>query len=199
MVDLASLMRYTHMMNLCIQTNRRGFTLIEMMTVIVIIIILAGITVAGMSFVNDKQATALAKVQIGLLSAAIEQYKADNGNYPGELENSPLDGDISEELYNALFHEGWDSKTNGDGSIPIYLKELDPRSGKQTLVQKTSTNIPPLNLEIIDPWGRPYLYRKGTLAFNPDYDLWSRGKDGETELANPEKTVGTNRDDIRNF
>jgi len=181
--------------------RRRGFTLIEMMTVITIILILAGLTVAGMGFINDKQANAKAKVDIELLSTAIEKYKLDNGEYPGLDPDSPIDGDISEELYNALFYEGYaDLEVNGgDGEIPIYLNELDPRSGKQTLVEKTNTNVPPQNLKIKDPWGRPYLYRKGTLANNPDYDLWSTGKDGETNVGNPDKSLDGNRDDIRNF
>ena len=70
-------------MNPGFQQRRRGFTLIEMMTVITIIVILAGITVAGMSFINDKQANNLADVQINQLSSAIEKYKLDNGDYPG--------------------------------------------------------------------------------------------------------------------
>ena len=184
-----------------IQPRRRGFTLIEMMTVITIIVILAGITVAGMSYITDKQANAKAKVDIELLSTAIEKYKFDNGEYPGIDPDSPMDGDISEQLYNDLFYEGYqDLEANGgEGIFQIYLNELDPRSSRQTLVQKTNDNIPPPDLKILDPWGRPYLYRKGALANNPDYDLWSRGKDGDTDVSNPDKSVDVNRDDVRNF
>lgn len=194
-------MHYIYPMRPATHLRQRGFTLIEMMTVITIIIILAAITVAGMGYINDKQANALAKVQIEQLSSAIEKYKADNGDYPGVDPNSPMDGDISDEVYNALFHDGYqDLEVNGgDGDIPIYLNELDPRNSKQTMVRKTNNNIPPRDLQIIDPWGRPYLYRKGTLANNPDYDLWSRGKDGQTNTGNPNRSVEENRDDVRNF
>ena len=188
-------------MNQGFRPNRSGFTLIEMMTVITIMVILAGLTVAGMSFINDKQANALAKVQIEQLSSAIEKYNLDNGDYPGLDADSPLDGDISEQLYNELFLEGYNDLVvnGGDGEIPIYLNELDPRNSKQTMVEKTNDNIPPSDLKIVDPWGRPYLYRKGALANNPDYDLWSRGKDGDTDLSNPARTADGNRDDVRNF
>lgn len=180
--------------------HRRGFTLIEMITVVTIIVILAGITVAGMSFITDKQANAKAKVDIGLLSSAIEQYKLDFGDYPGLDEDTPQSGDVSEELYEALFYDGWNYKTNNVGDeIDIYLNELDPRSSKQTWLEKTNSNTPPAGLKIVDPWGRPYLYRKGADAQNPDFDLWSTGKDGESNLANPDKTFSENKDDIRNF
>ena len=59
-----------------------GFTLIELMAVITIIVILAGLVVGGLGFVNDRQAKEKAKVQIALLSKAIEEYKLDNGVYP---------------------------------------------------------------------------------------------------------------------
>ena len=188
-------------MNQGFRPKRRGFTLIEMMTVITIIVILAALTVAGMSFIRDRQANALAKVQIEQLSAAIEKYKLDNGDYPGLDPDSPLDGDISEELYNELFHDGYnDLEVNGgEGVIPIYLNELDPRNSKQTMVKKTNGNNPPSDLKILDPWGNPYLYRKGNLANNPDYDLWSSGKDGDTDPSDSSRTAAGNRDDVRNF
>lgn len=181
------------------QPNDRGFTLIEMMTVITIILILAGLTVAGMGFINQKRDNAKAKVEIELISKGLEEYKGDYGEYPGLEQDSPMDGDITEEVYNALFYDGWDSQTNGDGSVEIYLPELDPRNSKQTLVESTTTNVPPPDLKIRDPWRRSYRYRKGVSAENPDFDLWSVGKDGETDPADSSKTVEVNGDDIRNF
>ena len=188
-------------MNQGLHPHRRGFTLIEMMTVITIIIILAGITVAGMGFITDRQANAKAKVDIELLSKAIEEYKLDFGDYPGFDEHTDVEGDVSDELYNALFYEGYVAleANGGDGSIDIYLNELDPRSGKQSWVAKTNANRPPADLQIVDPWGRPYRYRKGDNAQNPDFDLWSTGKDGLTNPANPQKTLTGNKDDVRNF
>lgn len=170
-----------------------------MMTVITIIILLAGLTVAGFSYITDKQSESKAKVDIELLSKGIEEYKKDFGEYPGLDPDSQADGDISDELYNALFYDGWDSQTNGDGSIDIYLPELDPRNSKQTLVQSTKANVAPSDLWIFDPWRRHYRYRKGTNAENPDFDLWSTGKDGVTNIADSTKTLEENKDDIRNF
>ncbi len=165
------------------------------------ILIGALLAVAGWNRESDgNQTTARAKVDVELLSKAIEAYKHDWGEYPGLDEDSPLHGDISEELYDALFYDGWNYKTKGVGyEIKIYLKELDPRSDKQRWVKKTTSSIPPKSLKILDPWGRPYLYRKGSNAQNPDFDLWSTGKDGQTDVYDPDKKVRENRDDIRNF
>lgn len=59
-----------------------GFTLVEMLAVITIIVILAGLVVGGMGFVNDRQAREKAKVQIAMLEKALEDYKLDYGSYP---------------------------------------------------------------------------------------------------------------------
>ena len=137
----------------------------------------------------DNTATNKARVEVELLSKAIEAYKLDHGEYPGIEENTPAQGDISEELYMALFYEGWDSQTNGHANKDIYLNELDPRKGSSRMVKKTDSDVPPKNLKLLDPWGRPYRYRKGYGAENPDFDLWSIGPDGKDNT----------EDDIRNW
>jgi prepilin-type N-terminal cleavage/methylation domain-containing protein len=191
------------------KTNPRrangGFTLIELMAVITIIVILAGLVVGGMGFVNERQAKEKAKVQIALLSKAIEEYKLDMGSYPGTADNSPATGDISEQLYQALFKDGYDytnpatPPANWTKATSIYLPELDPRTSKQGWVTTTTNAAPQANLKITDPWGANYRYRKGTNAVNPDFDLWSAGKDGQTDTTTPSTTATKNRDDIRNF
>ena len=213
-VDLASQIRYTAEMNQGIRPHQRGFTLIEMMTVITIVIILTGITVAGFSFINDKQANAKAKIDIELLSKGIEQYKLDWGEYPSSIDSdgSPVpdenidpisssDDAPSQILYNRLFFDGYETRQDADESddLTIYVKELDPRSGKQTWVERARNDVVSRDLTIVDPWGRPYLYRKGVNSQNPDFDLWSTGKDGETSLSDPSQTVEENKDDVRNF
>lgn len=191
-------------------TNRRhrpGFSLIELLAVITIIVILAALTVAGMGYVNEKQAASKAEVQIKLLENAIEAYKLDNGSYPGTSANTPAAGDVSEQLYNALFYDGWYFNKNGTPRNPtaatqIYLADLDPAAAKQGWVDSSTSSDPPPNLKIRDPWGNPYRYRKGTHSVNPEFDLWSAGKLGATNPGssgnyNPDHK--DNKDDIGNF
>jgi prepilin-type N-terminal cleavage/methylation domain-containing protein len=185
--------------------TRPAFTLVELITVIAIIALLAGLVVAGTGFAKERQASEKAKVQIALLSKAIEEFKADMGFYPGDLDNTPVDGNVSKELYQALFKDGYDytntssPSSTWDKATRIYLPELDPRNNKLGWVTRTTSDTPGDNLDILDPWGSGYRYRKGSDAQNPDFDVWSMGKDGKTNATNPDTTLDENRDDIRNF
>ncbi len=193
-------------------TQRKGkaaFTLIELMAVITIIVILAGLVVGGLGFVSERQAKEKAKVQIALLSKAIEEYKLDMGKYPGSAENTPAAGTISAELYDRLFFQGYEYAGNSaradtpadPKATKIYLSELDPTSTKQGWVTAITTGTPKTGQKILDPWGKEYYYRKGTNAMNPDFDLWSAGKDGKTRTgtAASDMTHADMRDDIKNF
>jgi prepilin-type N-terminal cleavage/methylation domain-containing protein len=198
-----------------------AFTLIEMMAVITIIVILAGIVVGGMGFVNEKQAREKAKVQIKRIEAALEEYKLDTGNYPPTANKTGTftgkGTSTSAELYVALFYEGYDyakqnspatwTKNVGGVDVPkatkIYLPELDPTSSKQGWVDPATGSVPPASTPIRDPWSNEYCYRSATDSSgsantntqNPDFDLWSMGKDGKS--APDSSADSTNKDDVR--
>ena len=212
------------------KTNHRfgkaAFTLIELMAVITIIVILAGLVVGGLGYVTDKQAKARASVQIALLSKALEAYKLDMGTYPltGDTTTGLLKSAAS--LYAPLFYEGYDYNkqpsppttwTKRIGAVDyaksttIYLADLDPTSTKQGWVDPVTgaSPVPPAATTIKDPWGTEYRYRTaqpltGTTpnpaTLNPDFDLWSSGKNSST---NPGGTsaadIKNNADDIKNF
>lgn len=184
--------------------GRAGFTLIELMAVIVIIVILATLVVGGMNVVQNKQAESKAQVQVKLLEKSIEEYKLDMGKYPGTAENTPSSGDkVTKELYQALFYEGYTVSNSGgaaaDGAASkIYLTELDPRTTKQGWVTTTTNSTPPASTTIRDPWDTEFRYRKGSNAQNPDFDIWSCGRNQKTD-ANTAAKTGDNKDDIRNF
>jgi prepilin-type N-terminal cleavage/methylation domain-containing protein len=59
-----------------------AFTLVEMITVIAIIAILAGLILAINGLVQAKSAKARAQAEIVALSGAMDSYKTDNGGYP---------------------------------------------------------------------------------------------------------------------
>jgi len=70
------------------ETNRRrrigqdGFTLIELMVVIIILGLLAGIILPRFIGESDKAKQGTVKVQMVGLETALKMYKLDNGNYP---------------------------------------------------------------------------------------------------------------------
>lgn len=167
-----------------VSKRRQGFTLIELLAVITIIVILAALVVGAMGFVKDKQANEKAKIQVALLGKALEEYKLDNGNYPPST--SPDGKNQSNVLYKALYLDGANDTTK---TKKIYLAELDPAATKQGWVDGKGESA-----TIKDPWGQEYLYRTGSAAENPDFDLWSMGKDGKTGA---DAKSADSKDDIR--
>ena len=62
--------------------DQRGFTLIELMVVIVILGILAGLIVPRIMGEPDKAKKLKARMQIESIATALKMYKLDNGKYP---------------------------------------------------------------------------------------------------------------------
>ena len=62
--------------------RNQAFTLIELLVVISIIAILAALVLSAASFVQKKGARDRASAEIAALGAALESFKADNGDYP---------------------------------------------------------------------------------------------------------------------
>lgn len=63
-----------------------GFTLIEMLIVIIILGLLASLVAPKLFTKVDKARIKTAKAQIELLSAAIDTYRLDMGKFPASLE-----------------------------------------------------------------------------------------------------------------
>jgi type II secretory pathway pseudopilin PulG len=163
--------------------KREGaFTLIELLIVMAIIIVLAGLILATSNYVQKKGYRSRAEAEIAALSAALENYKADNGVYPRDAASSdqadptePLSDkaytSASVFLYNQLF-----GTTNGGRT---------PTAGAKTYFPFKPNQLSPLDqtqavTSLRDPFGNPYGYStakattpSGTVGFNPTFDLWS--------------------------
>ena len=166
-----------------------GFSLMELIVVVAIIVVLAGLTLGGFNFINQKKARSTAQIQVKLIEDALEKYHADNRSYPASADATGERGD--EVLYKALYWDGYEARDSGG---VIYLVELDPvnnTKGGQAWIQGKDAQA-----RIVDPWGNFYRYRTGDQAVNPDYDLWSTGPDGKT---NPDSKHKDSLDDIKNW
>jgi general secretion pathway protein G len=72
------------------KTSFEGFTLIELLIVITIIAILASLVLAAAGSVQKKGARSRTEAEIAAMGAALESYKADNGDYPAGSGSSIL-------------------------------------------------------------------------------------------------------------
>jgi len=64
------------------KSRQAGFTLIELMVVIVILGLLAGIILPRFMGESDKAKQQTARTQMAILETALKMYKLDNGVYP---------------------------------------------------------------------------------------------------------------------
>ena len=67
-------------------SKRSGFTLIEIILVVVIIGILAGIAIPKLGGKSEKAMIAQAQANITGLSMAVQEYEIMNGDYPASLD-----------------------------------------------------------------------------------------------------------------
>ena len=142
-------------------TPRRSsaaFTLIELLAVITIIGILAGLTLGAAGAVRRHGATSTAKAEVAALQAACDRYFADYNLYPSNTSTTPSVVNptnyvtAGQTLFTNLFG------TNQYNRAPSTKRYFEP---KPAMVSST-TNANP---HFIDPWGYAYGYNSdGTNA-----------------------------------
>jgi prepilin-type N-terminal cleavage/methylation domain-containing protein len=187
-----------------VSNRSRGFTLIELMVSVAIIVLLSGLVIGGFSFAQAKQAKEKAKVQIGMIQLALEEYKADHGVYPPNFRAAGTGGTTAlyEALFNGVIYNSAGSKSGTTDKI--YLPQLDRENDQQGWIDQTA------GIKIVDPWGVEFRYRVNdnsrtparVFAANPDFDLWSCGPDGTTTAGSSggyDEAAAANKDDIRGW
>lgn len=66
---------------------RAGFTLVEILLVVAILGILAGVAVVSVSGKTKKANIAATRTSIAAILTAVDMYEVDNGGYPAGLQN----------------------------------------------------------------------------------------------------------------
>ena len=97
--------------------RHNGFTLIELVLVVGIIAVLAGLVLSTVGYARKKGARARAETEIAALSAAIENYKADNAIYVRGPATAMTIGSIT---IPANVTDTLDPKANGDPNSAVY-------------------------------------------------------------------------------
>lgn len=108
-------------------SGRAGFTLIELMVVIVIIGVLAALVAPRLMSRADEAKVTEAKIQIKNLETALRLYKSDSGFYPSTeqgleaLITPPLDGQVPENYRDGGYLEKKSVPLDPWGNRYIYL------------------------------------------------------------------------------
>lgn len=89
------------------KNNIPGFTIIELMIVIVIIGVLAAITIVNFVDVQDRAQFSIMQSDLKSLTGALEMYRSDNSEYPNTYGVTGCTGNWC----------GWDQAT-GDNFVP---------------------------------------------------------------------------------
>ena len=133
--------------------KEKGFTLMELLVVMAIMTILAGMAVGGAQMARKRGAITKAKSAIAALEAAIDMYDLDIGDYPA-TGNANL---ITE------LHDASNSDPEWNGPY-MRLKEDDLEDGAY-----------------LDPWGNPYVYNNPGTHNTSFYDIYSSGLNADDE------------------
>jgi type II secretory pathway pseudopilin PulG len=158
-----------------------AFTLIELIVVIAIIIILAGLILSTVGYVQKKGARARAETEIAAMSAACESYKADNGVYPTNPDTTTLNAQSDSDPSAAVYKSA---------SVYLYQKLMGVTDANRppTYSERTYFTFKPNQLSpadqnlavefIRDPFGNSYGYSTANQddpakGYNPTFDLWS--------------------------
>ena len=149
-----------------------GFTLVELLAVITIIGVLAGLTLGAAGAVRRHSATSQAKSQIAALQAACDRYFSENNQYPTgtSMPNPASDFNPNSGTYQqggrVLFTELFG--TNQYNRAPATKRYFEPKTS-----MVNSTNSP--TTYFIDPWGYAFGYncsQNSDGTWNPPL-IWS--------------------------
>ncbi len=72
-------------MGINISKNQKGFTIVELLIVVVVIAILAAITIVAYNGITSRTRQSMMQSDLQQTAKLIENYKTTNGSYPGSL------------------------------------------------------------------------------------------------------------------
>jgi type II secretory pathway pseudopilin PulG len=150
---------------------RRGrynasFTLIELIVVTTVIIILTGLVLSTVGYIQKKGARARAETEIAAMSAALESYNADNAVYPAYGGAAGAHA-----LYQGLSGDGNDAI--GGSTASTGTPGSSGRSYMALKPNMLAPNPPDRTTRIIDPYGNDYNYLAPGTNNTATFDLWT--------------------------
>jgi prepilin-type N-terminal cleavage/methylation domain-containing protein len=179
--------------------NSKGFTLMELMAVMVIIGALFGIIFTGAGYLFSAQEQKKAMSEIEALSLSLTQFKTAHGDFP-EAASSESEEQRGKILFMSL--SGWldvngleiEKDERGQSFLPsdtftlgkVEDSEIEnyTLSGDQLLGNVDQDE----EIFMIDPWSLPYVYEYPRSDGHSGFLLYSKGPDGKSSTFNSELT-----------
>ena len=177
--------------------NRRGFTLIELIVTITILLLLIGLSLPAISGALNRSRKTEAMTLITSLESALTAYQTEYGKWPEAL--SPYvnqNGDFTidadhpgswGELYRSLSGyfsgEGYlaqNGTLNNTRCLVFFVPSFSALSSQTTPPFSADTVSPPAVKTLIDPWRRPY-----ALVLDANGDQKIRVPDTSNSSASP--------------
>ncbi len=118
------------------KNKRSGFTMVELMAVLIILGLLAAVVVRNFVGQTDKARVTTTKANLRLLHSAVNHFKMDTGRFPDEEEGLTVlivPPDDAESYPPGGYLETTELPPDGWGNEFIY--ELYPESGKPFVVK----------------------------------------------------------------
>ena len=174
--------------------HRSGFSLIELLVVVAIIVILAGITIGALIKVNKASDIKKTRVTLKNIRLKLEEYANDNnGIYP-----------VGDDASSAAIFRVLSGDSTGQGKAPeqeVYWSELNNNKNPALIGTEQGKKV------ILDGFGNSIRYRAALdstgnivedVKNDGDFDLWSVGPDGEPSDLNTPGTLTNEqtKDDI---
>lgn len=115
---------------------RKGFTMVELMAVLIILGLLATVLVKNFMGQTDKARVITTKANLKILHTAVMQYKMDTGQFPSEEEGLVALIEPSSEVEDLAEPGGYLETTEipKDGWGHEYYYELYPESGRSFVI-----------------------------------------------------------------
>ncbi len=205
------------------RNRRRNFTLVELLVVIGIIAVLAGMLMAGIMYAPAKAQKAKAQAEITTLVNAIKQYESAYGVLPipdGVSGDNIVfgDSDSDSKKYRkmiAILQDTVDEIKGTDGDPWENDEDTRKKDAKKNKRHSKFLDVQGNDVgQYVDPWGKNYF-----IALDGDYDgkittsdidgvnatsnvyrfsvvVWSKGND---KKSNTTKTDKTNEDNVYSF